>query len=157
MSKEHCTILLGHSLRTAALDLAEKHDLSLGQLIRNALSREIARHANAKPPVRADEQLLAPLRARLAPDLAHARNWQDLGDRLKTKGYVLRVAGGGLALHDWPADRRICKASELGFSYSNLMRRFRTPFPSHPHRWLAERMLDQQPEDDTIDVFEPFD
>lgn len=157
MKQEHCTIFLGDNLRTAALDLAEKHDLSLGQLVRNALSREVARHRNAKPPVRADEQLLAPLRARLAPDLAHAVSWLDLDERLRSKGYVLRVAGGGLALHDWPGDRRICKASELGFSYSKLMRRFRTPFPSHPHRWLADRMLGQQPEDDTIDVLEPFE
>jgi len=61
------------------------------------------------------------------------------------KGYVLRAAGGGLALHDWPGDRRLCKASELGFSYSRLMRRFSSPFPEHPHAWLAARMLPETP------------
>lgn len=158
MEREHCTIFLGHTLRRAALEIAIEHDISLGQVVRNALAREIARQTKcAKPPVRADEQLIAPLRARLAPDLAHASGWQDLDQRLKEKGYVLRVAGGGLALHDWPGDRRVCKASELGFSYSKIMRRFRTPFPNHPHRWLEHRMLGQQPEDDDIIVLEPFE
>ncbi len=156
MTKETCEIHLGKSLREAAIDLAAQQDISLGQLVRMALTKEIARANNAKPPVRADERLLAPLRARLAHDLAHATNWADLENRLKNKSYILRVAGGGLALHDWPSDRRICKASELGFSYSKLMRRFRTPFPSHPHRWLEHRML-ELPEDAGDDVFEPFE
>ena len=149
-----CTLKLTEPLRIAALELAEHRDISLGQLVRDLLAKEIARAANAKPPVRADERLVAPLRARLAGDLAHAINWDDLDRRLKHKGYVLRVAGGGLALHDWPDDRRVCKASELGFSYSRLMRRFGSPFPSHPHTWLAHRML---PEDDDGAVFEPFE
>lgn len=148
-----CTIKLGVPLRDAAVQLAEERDISLGQLVRDLLAKEISRCKNARPPVRADEQLIAPLRARLANDLAHAINWDDLDRRLKQKGYVLRVAGGGLALHAWPHDQRICKASELGFSYSKLLRRFQTPFPNHPHKWLVERML---PEDDDGAVFEPF-
>ena len=156
MKRETCTIFLGSPLRLAALDLAVKHDISLGQLLRRALAKEIARANNAKPPVRADEQLLAPLRARLATDMAHATGWADLDQRLRKKGNILRIAGGGLALHDWPGDRRICKASELGFSYSRLMRRFHAPFPNHPHQWLEHRMLAPL-EDATGDVFEPFE
>ena len=156
MTKETCEVQLGKSLREAAINLAVEQDISLGQLVRIALTKEIARANNAKPPVRADERLLAPLRARLAHDLAHATNWVDLENRLKNKGYILRVAGGGLALHDWPSDQRTCKASELGFSYSKLMRRFRKPFPSHPYRWLEHRML-ELPEDAGVDVFEPFE
>lgn len=128
-------------LLRAAAALARERDITLGQMIRDLLAREISRARNAKPPIRADERLVAPLRARLAPDLAGARDWQDLQARLARKGYVLRAAGGGLALHDRPGDRRVCKASELGFSYSRLMRRFAEPFPGHPHAWLAERML----------------
>ncbi|SFN54171.1 hypothetical protein SAMN04487859_104146 [Roseovarius lutimaris] len=124
----------------AAARIASERDITLGQMIRDLLAREIARAQNARPPVRADERLVAPLRARLAGDLAEAGDWQDLQARLRSKGYVLRAAGGGLALHDWPADRRICKASELGFSYSRLMRRFHTPFPGHGHRWLFDRI-----------------
>jgi len=135
----------------AARDLAQARDISIGQLMRDVLAREISRARNAKPPVRADERLVAPLRARLAGDLAKARDW-----RLRTKGYVLRAAGGGLALHDWPGDRRVCKASELGFSYSRLMRRFGAPFPGHSHTWLAERMLGGPQPDDECAVIEPF-
>lgn len=46
-----------------------------------------------------------------------------------------------ILLHYWPGNRRICKASELGFSYSRLMRRFGAPFPGNSHTWLAGRML----------------
>lgn len=125
----------------AVAGLAKARDVTVGQLIRDLLAREISRACNARPPIRADERLVAPLRARLAAALAGARDWQDLQARLMAKGYALRAAGGGLALHDRPGDRRLCKASELGFSYSRLMRRFNAPFPGHAHTWLAARML----------------
>jgi len=124
----------------AASALARRRDITVGQLVRDLLAREITR-AHARPPIRADERLVAPLRARLAEDLAHATGWDDLQARLRAKGYVLRASGGGLALQDWPGDRRICKASELGFSYARLMRRFGAPFPEHPHSHLTARHL----------------
>lgn len=131
----------------AANGLAQARDITLGQMIRDLLSAEIRRDRTTRPPVRADERLIAPLRARLAYDLADATGWADLNTRLQAKGYVLRAAGGGLALHRWPDDTRICKASELGFSYARLMRRFRDPFPGHTHTWLAERMLNTTKKD----------
>lgn len=134
--------------------LAASRDITLGQLMRNLASKEISRANNARPPVRADEQLIAPLRARLANDLAHSNTWEDLQMRLRNKGYELREAGGGLALHALPNGLRQCKASELGFSYSKLMRRFQAPFPGHAHKWLAERFLDK-PVDD-IELIERF-
>lgn len=143
MDHDRVEIKLSSPLRQEARRLASDRDISVGQLIRDVLSREIARARNAKPPVRADERLVAPLRARLAPDLAEAQNWNDLHQRLQAQGYDLRVAGGGLALHELATSRRLCKASELGFSYSRLMRRFGAPHPGHPHRWLADRMLNQ--------------
>ncbi|MHA7850684.1 hypothetical protein [Roseovarius sp.] len=126
----------------AASALARQRDVTVGQLVRDLLAREITR-AHARPPIRADERLVAPLRARLEDDLAHAAGWEDLQARLQAKGYVLRASGGGLALHDWPGDRRICKASELGFSYARLMRRFGAPFPDHPHSHLIARHITQ--------------
>src|SRR6056297_3298127 len=95
------------------------------------------------------EMRMHPDMLRAANSLARQRDvtvgqlLRDLQVRLQSKGYVLRAAGGGLALHDWPADRRICKASELGFSYTRLMRRFGTPFPDHPHTWLEKHHLHQ--------------
>jgi len=124
----------------AASALARQRDVTVGQLVRDLLAREIAR-AHARPPIRADERLVAPLRARLAGDLAHATDWDDLQARLHVKGYALRAAGGGLALHTQPCERRVCKASELGFSYARLMRRFGAPFPGHPHSHLTARHM----------------
>ncbi|KZY46968.1 hypothetical protein A3731_08690 [Roseovarius sp. HI0049] len=155
MSETRIEILLHDELHRAAKALAARRDISTGQLVRDLLAKEITRTRNAKPPVRADERLLAPLRARLADDLAHATGWADLDTRLNAKGYSLRAAGGGLALHDHPGGRRLCKASELGFSYARLMRRFGAPFPGHSHTWLAERMLAPAPQDD-CEVIEPF-
>ncbi|MBO6885540.1 MAG: hypothetical protein JJ869_18470 [Marivita sp.] len=118
---------------------AREEDITLGQLIRNLLAKEISRRMNARPANRADEHLVAPLRARLAHDFAFAKSWGDLQQRLCAKGYELRPAGGGLALHRHPSGIRVCKASELGFGYSKLIERFRTAFPGHTHTWIAER------------------
>ena len=146
----------------AASHMAAARDVTMGQLVRDLLAREIARNMRARPPIRADERLIAPLRARLAGDLAHATGWDDLQSRLMAKGYALREAGGGLALHTAPGGQRVCKASELGFGYARLMRRFGAPFPGHAHSWLAERMLGADTHTDTpdetsdFDVIEPF-
>ena len=145
----------------AARELAGERDISVGQLIRDVLAREISKVRDARPSVRADERLVAPLRARLAGDLAYATGWDDLDTRLKEKGYVLRAAGGGLALHSWPENQRQCKASELGFSHARLMQRFGHPFPGHPNSAALIRryphMQTGAPEDaPEFDVIEPF-
>ena len=121
--------------------MAAEGDLSVGQVIRNIIDSDLRRRAKAKTPVRADERLVAPLRALLADDFAYARDWPDLQSRLSRKGYQLREAGGGLALHRATDGARLCKASELGQPYALLIRRFRAPFPGHSHAWLAARML----------------
>jgi hypothetical protein len=141
MTDESVTISLGKTLHAAARDLARMQDISFGQLLRDALAREIARaERGARPPVRADERLVAPLRARLAPILAGAPTWSVLLDRLRREeGVTLVEAGGGLAVLSYPGRQRLCKASELGFSYARLMRRIGAPFPGHSHAWLFER------------------
>lgn len=155
------TLRLTRELRLALHDMARQDDVSAGQLMRQLISREISRRSGAKPPVRADERLVAPLRARLAGDLASAPSWEDLQRRLRAKGYELRQTGGGLTLHAAPGGQRLCKASELGFSYSRLMRRIGAPYPGHGHQWLADRMLPAPgaphhvaPEEDDDDIFE---
>lgn len=161
MTYEKAHLRLSVELRDAAAAIARQRDITLGQLIRDLLAREVSRHNNTRPPIRADERLVAPLRARLADDLAFATGWADLDSRLKAKGYVLCAAGGGLALHMWPDGRRVCKASELGFSYARLMHRFRVPFPGHPHvfpaRGLSHSPKDMAPPDTTDGADEDFD
>ena len=143
---------LPEEMRDALLAMAREGDVTPGQIIRDLLAKEIARRSSAKPPVRADERLVAPLRARLAPDLAHAPDWATLQRRLREKGCELREAGGGLALHRWPDGTRLCKASELGFSYARLMRRIGTSFPGHAHNGLAARILPADGQDDVIET-----
>ncbi|WP_203531364.1 hypothetical protein [Pseudoroseicyclus tamaricis] len=134
-------MILPDELQRVAEAMARAEDETLGALVRRLLAKEISRRQNARPPDRADELLVAPLRARLTGDLADARNWEDLRRRLAGKGFALREAGGGLALHRHPTGERLCKASDLGFSYSRLMRRFRAPFPGHRHTHLEQRYL----------------
>lgn len=104
-------------------------------------------HDAARTPFRAEERsgaaetLLAPLRALLANDLSHATGWDDLQTRLARHGYTFRERGGGLALFSTTTATRICKASALGWAYSDLIRRFDAPFPGHSHTHVAERVL----------------
>ncbi|WP_411224270.1 hypothetical protein [Marivita sp. S2033] len=125
-------------LRVGAL-IAREEDITMGQLLRSLLAKEISRRKNARPPNRADELLIAPLRARLAPEFANATHWDSLQNRLKECGYELRPAGGGLALYTHPEGKRVCKGSELGFSYSKLVERYKAGFPGHSHTWIEER------------------
>ena len=94
MDMHPVTIGLPDPLLRAAQDLAQARDISLGALIRAALSAEV-RRANlpAKMPNRADERLVDPLRALLAVDFGTARDWPDLQARLAAKGCVKRGAG----------------------------------------------------------------
>jgi hypothetical protein len=126
-------IRLDPSVWTVLERLAAEDDVSVGQIIRDAINRDIRRRAEAKTPVRADERLVAPLRALLADDFAYATGWGDLQGRLIGKGYRLAESGGGLILMDHESGVRICKASELGYSYSALLRRFDCVFPGHAH------------------------
>ena len=136
---EWIDVKLHAELADAAHRMARERDVTIGQLVRDLLAQEISRRNQARPPVRADEQLVAPLRARLADDLAHAKSWDELDRRLKAKGYQLIAAGGGLTLHQHATGRRVCKASELGFSYSKLATRIGAPFPGHPHAYLTQK------------------
>jgi len=159
------TVTLTQPTLVAILKLAAADGIDPQGVILRAIDAEIVRRRGpARTPVRAEERLLAPLRALLARDLAVAQRWGELQSRLAAKGYRLREAGGGLALATHPGGRRMCKASELGFSYSDLMRRFGRPFPGHSQRKLAARVLDPMreasrpspPPDDEFDVIERF-
>ncbi|MFN3970004.1 MAG: hypothetical protein ACK4L4_01350 [Gemmobacter sp.] len=126
----------------AALEkVARETDQTVGAILREAVERDLRRRAPAKTPVRADERLVAPLRALLAEDLAFSTGWNDLSQRLAAKGFVLREAGGGLVLHRLADDARLCKGSELGYSYTALMKRFGRPFPGHRHARVFDRAL----------------
>lgn len=136
MDMTEITLKLPMAMLDALRRVAAEDDVSPGQLVREAIERDLRRRATAKTPIRADERLVAPLRALLADDFASARTWQDLQTRLCAKGYRLAESGGGLVLISHPGGDRICKGSELGHSYSALLRKFQQPFPGHSHAWL---------------------
>lgn len=123
----------------ALMRIANDEDSSIPAIMQEAIRRDLFRRTRAKKAVRPDERLIAPLRALLADDFAFAQDWSDLQSRLRVKGYTLREAGAGLALVHLSGNRRIAKASDLGYSYSRLMRRFRAPFPGHSHAYLFTR------------------
>lgn len=67
----------------------------------------------------------------LADDLAYARRWDDLQARLCGKCYRFAGAGSGLILEATAIGAGVCKASEPGYSYSALLRRFGRVFSGH--------------------------
>ena len=158
---ETCHFKMHPEMSRAIIAIARVRDVTVGQILRDLVTEEIRRHHDARPSVRMDEQLVAPLlgrlptqsparqclRARLAPLLAHAPDWEHLQADLRDTGYELRPAGGGLALHAYPAGERICKASDLGFSYSRLMHRIGAPFPGHPHTLHLEKQKAEADDD----------
>ena len=132
--------------------LAEEQDVSLGHLVRELLKKEIGRRLSAKTSNRTDERLVAALQALLARDMAEASGWSDLAQRLARHGYAIAPAGGGLVLVRRPCGTRVCKASELGFAYRTLVRRFGMGMPGHPHGALGLTF----PEEEDDAVIEPF-
>ncbi|QDC11436.1 hypothetical protein FHY55_20345 [Oceanicola sp. D3] len=139
------------------MDEAQKGDISVGQLLRDAVRRELRhRHTPAKTPRRADERLVARLAALLAPAFADAESWSHLTDLLHRLDHELRPAGGGLAVHRLSDGQRICKASEIGQAYSRLIRRFGAPFPGHSHRYLVERVLGDAPKEAASEIIDPL-
>ncbi len=143
MNTETVTLKLPRAMLLALRQLAADADITPGQIIRDAITQDLLRRQKAKTPVRADEALVAPLRALLANDFAYAKNWADLLHRLSEKGFALAESGGGLVLQN-RSGTRICKGSDLGYGYSHLMRRYNAPFPGHSHKWLFHRVQLEQ-------------
>jgi hypothetical protein len=119
-------------------DLARRDDITVGQILREAVQREMQRRMRSTGGAPPDEAVVAPLRALLADDFAYAADWEDLSRRLVRKGYRLAESGPGLVLADL-AGRRICKASDLGQSHARLTGRYGRPFPGHGHGHVVVR------------------
>ena len=133
MEHQSITLKLPQRLLREVSTVASAQDVTIGHLVRRLLKTEVDRRLNAKTPNRADERLVAALQALLATDMAVADGWEDLAERLAENGFELRPAGGGLTLHKRHCGARLCKASELGFPYRSLVKRFECGMPGHPH------------------------
>ena len=150
MSMQTVTLKLPDLMLQAAQHLANEKDVTVGQIVRSLLAQEMKSLRHTKTSDRTDEYLLASLQTLLASDMAKAQNWCDLAERIAKHGYELRPAGGGLTLHRQACGTRLCKASELGFAYGTLVRRFKMGMPGHPHSFVPDQSQDQP----DIDVLE---
>ena len=136
MESEEITVKLPAATFAALCEIARSEDMTLGDLLREAVRRDIARRRAENPHNRANERLVATTQQALARDMADAQSWGDLQDRLWRKGFRLVEAGGCLILLRHPSGERVCRGSELGFSAAQLARRFNAAFPAHaqgPH------------------------
>ena len=103
--------------------------------------------------VPAEQALLDRLRTLLEVDLARAETWGDLQTRLAAHGYTFRERGGGLALYCTTTAAQICKASDLGWPYADLIRKLGAPFPGHSQKGLARRVLHRAEAEGHPDLF----
>ena len=71
-----------------------------------------------------DVETAALLRMHMQDDFSNATCWQDLGERLKNKGFYLKTDGETVRLHDSHSHVEICSCSFLGFPSSQLEARF---------------------------------
>ena len=133
MDLESVTLKLPRDLLSGAQRVATARDVTIGHMVRQLLKREVDRQLSAKKSEATDERLLAALQALLARDMAQATGWDDLASRLRPHGYDLRPASGGVVLYKTSCGTRVCKGSEIGFSYSTLVKRFGCHMPNHSH------------------------
>ncbi len=72
--------------------------------------------------------------------LRRSTTWEDLQVALRSEDLELAPRGGGLVLRSLTDQSDICKASELGYGYSSLIKRFQAGFPvSDGHAPLISR------------------
>ncbi|MEQ6249720.1 hypothetical protein ABMC89_12575 [Sulfitobacter sp. HNIBRBA3233] len=132
MELESVTLKLPRDLLSGAQRVATARDVTIGHLVRVLLKREVERQLRVPKP-RPDQGLLAALQALLARDIAAAVDWADLAARLRPHGYEMRAKGGGLVLVKSSCGTQVCKASDIGFAYGDLVARFGVAMPGHPH------------------------
>lgn len=130
----------------AALEqIAQQERCTVTEILRDAVHRDLYRRQRAKKADKPDERLIAPLRALLADDFAYSKDWGDLFRRLMHKGFRLVESGPGLILADHRDGRKLCKASDLGYSHSRLASRFGSAFPAHAHGHVIANRASQWP------------
>jgi hypothetical protein len=120
-------------------DLCQSRDETPGAVLRDLVRGEVKRAESRKPRSDdvADEALLGRLRLLVAEALVDSRDWAGFVLSLKQRGLAVEPAGGGLTVHDHRTGRRLCKASEVGPAYLDLVRRFGAGLPGHPRPGLA--------------------
>lgn len=113
----------------------------LRDLVRLEVQRMERRAARSGEVI--DEQLLGRLRLLVAEALYASNSWGPMQAALLARGLQYIPAGGGLNLIDPETGEVLCKGSQVGPGYQDLVRRFGAGFPGHPRPALAAMAMAQ--------------
>ena len=129
MELESVTLKLPRELLSGAQRVATAQEVTIGHMVRQLLKREVDRQLSSTDITTVSEGLISAVQTLLARDVADACDWDDLSHRLRPHGYVFRLNEGALVLFKTSCGTRICRGSELGFSYASLVERFGQQMP----------------------------
>ena len=132
--------------------LANDYDKTTGAIVREALAEYIAvcdRMADAPTrQVPSGNTQPAPTLEKYKPTVGSAvmasSDWNELAINLARHDLELAPKGGGLVVCRKSEQKVLCKASELGFPYSKLIKRYQCGYPGHSHTWLVDRVLNNE-------------
>ncbi len=125
MDKCVVSLELPSDLILSAHDLAAENQGTVSNVFQDLLEAHLqTKNSGSKEKTEKGDRLIMAAQKLLFRDLAHARDWDDLRDRLARHGYFLKVSLGGMSLHTETSGQKVCNLHELGFSYGQFVRRF---------------------------------
>lgn len=131
--KSELKLELPADLMRAVHDLATEREGTVASVMASLLEAHLVSQKGSKTrPAPAPDRLIFALQKLLFRDMAEARDWADLDQRLSDHGYFLQITWGGLALHTQTSGKKICLTHDLGFSYGTFVRRFGPGKPKDP-------------------------
>lgn len=153
-----CTVeikaLVTQEMANDVQEIAKERDITVGALVRTALTefieqgRASTKNSGAErlpsDPAPRPEPEREWLKATVARAVQAARDWQQLQENLGIENIEIAPKGGGLTIRWADTKEDICKASDAGFGYSKLIRKFGSGFPGHSHQWLADRIVGEE-------------
>ena len=130
------------------LAACQSRDETPGAVLRDLVRLEVQRveRRSARSDAVIDEQLLGRLRLLVAEALYLSDSWGQMQAALRARGLQYVPAGGGLNLMDPETGEVLCKGSQAGPGYQDLVRRFGAGFPGHGRPGLAALALAGRPE-----------
>lgn len=133
MNSRTVSIQLPADLALSVHDLATEQEGTVAKIVEDLLVAHLATHKGSKRKSEVvDQRLVFALQKLLFRDMAEARDWDDLDDRLRRHGYFMKIAWGGLSLHTETSGQKLCNTADLGFSYVTFLRRFGPGKPKDP-------------------------
>lgn len=133
MNSRTVSIQLPADLALAVHDLATEQEGTVAKIVEDLLVAHLATHKGSKRKSEVvDQRLVFALQKLLFRDMAEARDWDDLDERLRRHGYFMKIAWGGLSLHTETSGQKLCNTADLGFSYVTFLRRFGPGKPKDP-------------------------